>query len=376
MAQSRPSVRLRSALAQAVVFAGVGLLLFWLFAITGAELRSRGIETGFGFMFEPARTSIANAPFTFTPGEDSNALALVAGAINTLKISALVIVLSTLLGLAIGLGRLSRNRLIRAVCLWYIELVRNVPVLIHISLCYALALSLPMPRETEPLLGVLVTNRGLFLPYPAADGIWLASALCGIIALLALRHWRQRGGRWQPGMVVTLLLCLAAMALPWLALGRAPDMIRPEIAGFRINGGLSLSPELVAIVTALTLYTATFLAEIIRSAIQSVPRGQWEATAALALPGPVLRRAVIYPQAIRVALPAMSNEFIGVIKNSSLAVVIGYQEIVGIGNTVLFDTGQAVEVMAVLAGFFIAVSLAFSALMNALNARTAWADRA
>ncbi|PTX03240.1 ABC transporter permease subunit [Pararhodobacter aggregans] len=367
--------RWRSAAAQALVFALVGLALLWVFAITGAELRSRGIETGFAFLGEPARTALANAPFAFTPGEDSNALALWAGALNTLKISAMVIVLASILGLGLGLGRLSRNRLLRGSCLFTIELVRNVPVLIHISLSYALVLSLPAPREAQPVLGVLVTNRGLYLPSPVAEAGWLLSGLCGLIACLALIFLRRRGGRWSPGSAVMTLLTLAAMALPWLVLGRIPDLSTPAVAGFRINGGVSISPELAAFVIALTLYTSTFLAEIIRGAIQSVPRGQWEATMALALPGATVRRSVIYPQAIRVALPAMANEYIGVIKNSSLAVVIGYQEIVGIGNTVLFDTGQAVEVMAVIAGFFILVSLGFSGLMNLVNTRLSWGDR-
>lgn len=365
----------RTAGAQAVVFALVGLALLWIFAITGAELRSRGIETGFAFLAEPARTALANAPFAFTPGEDSNALALWAGAVNTLKISALVIALSSLLGLGLGLGRLSRNRLLRGSCLFYIELVRNVPVLIHISLCYALVLSLPTPRDAQPVLGMLVTNRGLYLPTPTAEAGWLISGVCGFLACLALLALRRRGGRWVPGALTLTVLTLGAMALPWLVSGSRPVLSLPDVAGFRIVGGLSLSPELAAIVIALTLYTATFLAEIIRGAIQSVPRGQWEATMALALPAGTVRRSVIYPQAIRVALPAMSNEYIGVIKNSSLAVVIGYQEIVGIGNTVLFDTGQAVEVMAVLAGFFILVSLGFSGLMNFINARLRWGER-
>ncbi len=375
MAMAKLPSRWRTAGAQALVFALVGLSLMWIFAVTGAELRSRGIETGFAFLTEPARTALANAPFAFTAGEDSNALALLAGAVNTLKISALVIVLASLLGLGLGLGRLSRNRLLRGTCLFYIEMVRNVPVLIHISLCYALVLALPAPRESQPVLGMLVTNRGLFLPTPTAEPLWLISGASGIVTCLILLAIRRRGGGWTPGNLALTLLTIAAMALPWLLSGRSPAMSVPQIAGFRVNGGLSLSPELAAIVIALTLYTATFLAEIIRGAIQSVPRGQWEATMALALPGGTVRRSVIYPQAIRVALPAMSNEYIGVIKNSSLAVVIGYQEIVGIGNTVLFDTGQAVEVMAVLAGFFIVVSLGFSGLMNLINARLSWGDR-
>ncbi|MEZ5741702.1 MAG: ABC transporter permease subunit [Burkholderiaceae bacterium] len=358
-------------LAQAASFAVIGLALFWAFQLTSASLNERGVTTGFDFLGEPARTAVANAPFAFQPGIDSNGLALVVGAVNTLKISAFAIIASTLLGFLIGLGRLSRNRLARGLCVLYVEGVRNVPVLIHLSIWYGIVLLLPAPREANLLLGTfMATNRGVFVSFPEHNVLWIVSmtAAALVLALVAiyrkLTPHRSRHA-WQTGS----LLVLIALCAPWIIAGESPAIGQPIVTGFRVVGGLDISPEYAAFVIALSIYTASFVSEIVRASIQAVPRGQWEAATALALSPHTTMRSIVLPQAVRVAIPPLSNEYIGVIKNSSLAVVIGYQEIVGVGNTVLFDTGQAVEVMAVLAGFFIVVSLVLSGVMNIANAR-------
>lgn len=371
MGQPRTKARraaLRLALLQGLAFAALGLGAFWLFHITLVALEARGIRTGLEFLLEPARSKVANAPFDFRPGDHTNGAALIAGALNTLKITGACIVLCSLLGLAIGLGRLSRHALVARTCAGLVEGVRNVPVLIQLSIWYMLLLSLPGPRAAEPVAGgaLLLSNRGIYLAFPAADVLWLWSAALLLGALAAAGAWRRHlGGAGMAG------LGLGAAALPWLIAGRLPALIWPEVQGLRTTAGLSMTPEFAAFVLALSIYTATFVAEILRAAILAVPRGQIEAAQALALRPGTARRSVIYPQALRIALPSLGNEYLGVLKNSSLAVVVGYQEIVGVGNTVMFDTGQTVEVMGLLAAYFLIVSLIVSAGINWLNQRGA-----
>ncbi|WP_323039648.1 ABC transporter permease subunit [Gemmobacter sp.] len=356
---------LRLALMQGLAFAGLGLGAFWLFHITLVALEARGIRTGLDFLLEPARSKVANAPFDFRPGEHTNGAALIAGALNTLKITAACIVLCSVLGLAIGLGRLARHALVARVCAGLVEGVRNLPVLIQLSIWYMLLLSLPGPRVAEPVAGgaLLLSNRGIYLAFPAADPLWLWSA--GLLVLVLAGGWRRMGGIGLAGFGGV------AVCLPWLVAGHLPVVIWPEAKGLRTVAGLSVTPEFAAFVLALSIYTATFVAEIVRAAILAVPRGQVEAAQALALRPGTARRSVIYPQALRIALPSLGNEYLGVLKNSSLAVVVGYQEIVGVGNTVMFDTGQTVEVMGLLALYFLAVSLLVSAGVNWLNLRGA-----
>ncbi|MEZ5654035.1 MAG: ABC transporter permease subunit [Burkholderiaceae bacterium] len=359
-------------LIQAASFAAIGLALFWIFHITSAGLQARGVKTGFDFLLEPARTAVANTPFEFRPGVDSNGLALVAGAINTLKISLGAIVLATLLGVIVGLGRLSRNRLARALATLYVEGVRNVPVLIHISIWYGIALALPGPRQASLLGGVLLaTNRGIHLTLFEPDPLWGTSASLAFAVLVSVvvLH-RLAPQRWRPSWSIALVALVVAACIPWLLAQRLPVPDVPHVRGLRVQGGVAVTPEFAAFVVALSVYTAAFVGEIVRASVLAVPRGQWEAADALALPPSSTMTSVVFPQAVRVAIPALGNEYIGVLKNSSLAVVIGYQEVVGVGNTVLFDTGQAVEVMAVLAAFFVFVSLVLSAVVNLLNART------
>ncbi len=309
-------------LRQALAFAALGGALFLLFHITSANLQSRGIHSGFAFLWEPSRSPVTDAPLEVRAGVDSYARAFAAGALNSLKLSAASIVAATVIGLAIGLGRLATNALVRGLCAAYVELMRNVPVLLHVFFWYGITLALPPAADagaSHPW--VLATNRGIWLPWPGvgADGGW--------------------------------------------------QLLRPLVDGFDVQGGIFMSPEFFALFIGISLYAAAFIAEIVRAAVGSLPRGQWEATAALGLTRFTLMRCVILPQALRVALPPVTSEYLGIFKNSTLAVAVGYQDFMAISNTMLTDTGQAVEVMAIVMAFYAVVSLGVSAAIHAYARR-------
>jgi general L-amino acid transport system permease protein len=302
---------------QALAFAVLGGLLFLMFHVTSANLAARGVRSGFGFLSEPAKTPVSDAPITMQAGVDSYARAFVAGALNSLKLAAATLAAATLVGLIIGLGRLSTNALARALCAGYVEVMRNVPALLHVFLWYGLILSLPTVAEAaSPGNLLLASNRGIFLAWPGLD---------------ASGHW---------------------------------VLLRPAIDGFEVNAGLSVSPEFAALVIGISLYAAAFVAEIVRAAIESLPRGQWEATSALGLSRATTFWRVVLPQALRVAMPPLTSEYVGIFKNSTLAVAIGYQDFMAISTTMFTDTGQAVEVMAIVMAFYATVSLLVSGAMH------------
>jgi len=312
----------RDAGRQALAFAVLGGLLVLMFQVTSANLAARGIHSGFAVLWEPSRTPVFEAPIHVEAGVDSYAKAFLAGALNSLKITLAGIVAATVLGVLVGLGRMSRNALASALCRGYVEVMRNVPLLLHIFLWYGLILELPSASDASSLGGlVLATNRGIHLAWLGTDA----------------------SGAW--GFVV------------------------PRVEGFEVNGGIFMSPEFFALFIGIALYTAAFIAEIVRAAVGSLPRGQWEASSALGLSrGTVLRRVVL-PQALRVALPPLTSEYLGIFKNSTLAVAIGYQDFMAISNTMLTDTGQSVEVMAIVMAFYALVSLVVSAAMHAYEHR-------
>jgi general L-amino acid transport system permease protein len=312
----------RDAGRQALAFAVLGGLLVLMFQVTSANLSARGIHSGFAFLWEPSRTPVSEAPIHVEAGVDSYAKAFAAGALNSLKITVAGIVAATVLGVLVGLGRMSRNALASALCRGYVEVMRNVPLLLHIFLWYGLILELPAAADASSLGGlVLATNRGIHLAWFGVDA----------------------SGAW--------------------------GFVLPRVEGFEVTGGIFMSPEFFALFIGIALYTAAFIAEIVRAAVGSLPRGQWEASSALGLSrGTVLRRVVL-PQALRVALPPLTSEYLGIFKNSTLAVAIGYQDFMAISNTMLTDTGQSVEVMAIVMGFYALVSLVVSAGMHAYEHR-------
>jgi general L-amino acid transport system permease protein len=310
------------AVQQALAFAVLGGLVVLMFHVTSANLQARGVHSGFAFLWEPAKTPVSDAPIAVQAGIDSYAKAFAAGALNSLKLAAATLLGATVVGLAVGLGRLSSNGLARALCAGYVEVMRNVPVLLHVFFWYGLLLALPTAAQAaSPGNLLLASNRGIYLAWPALDA----------------------SGRWT--------------------------LLRPAIDGFEVTAGLSLTPEFAALFIGISLYSAAFVAEIVRAAIGSLPRGQWDATAALGLTRRTTLWRVVFPQALRVAVPPLTSEYLGIFKNSTLAVAIGYQDFMAVSTTMLTDTGQAVEVMAIVMAFYAAVSLLVSGAMHAFGGR-------
>jgi len=310
--------------------------------------------------------------------------ALATGLANTLKVTVIGCVASTILGLMIALGRLSPNGLMRTLCRWYVELNRNLPLLLQLFFWYFIVLQqLPGVRQSIDVGGWLFLNkRGLFLPALVPEqGAWifcgaLVSGLCSIWLLfkrsMRLRDETGRAGRWfLPG--IGLVIGLPALA--WMAAGTPFSLDIPALKGFNFKGGTGLTPEFTALVVGLTVYVSAFNAEIIRAGIEAVSLGQREAARAIAMDEGQVMRIVVLPQAMRVIVPPMTSEYLAIAKNSSLAVAIGYPEFVSVGGTILNQSGQAVEIVGIWMGVYLCISLAISLGMNIYNARIALKER-
>ena len=372
---------LRGLLWQAALLLAVVLLGWWLHANMTANMASRGLQFGFGFLERSAGIPIGEAVIPYTPA-DTYARALTVGLLNTLRVALAGIVLCTLLGVALGLARLSANPLLRSLTGGYIELIRNTPLVLQLVFWHSIILQLPSVRQAlSPLPGLFLSQRGLKMPVPIADAaLWslLLAALAGAllwIALLRRERARQvatgeRRSTLTPGLAA--LLGLPALSALLLA---TPTISWPELTGFNFEGGLSLSPEFFALLIGLVIYTSAFIAEIVRSGIQSVHKGQWEAARALGLPPGRIMRLVILPQAMRVIIPPLTSQFLNLTKNSSLAVVIGYPDLVSVANTSINQTGQAVEVIAIFMATYLLISLLTSAAMGAYNRAVALKER-
>lgn len=361
--------RFRAGLFQAAALAAVVGAVWWLVSNTLANLEQRDIATGFGFLARPANFAIGESLIPYSPA-DSYLWAFLVGLLNTFKVGIAGIILASLLGLVVGVARLSTNRLAAGLATAYVEAVRNVPLLLHLFLWYALITDgLPGPRAAlQPLPGVFLCNRGLMVPIPAADPAWFAAALAfaaGLAAALAL-------GRSRPRLWV---LVPALPVAAWLGFGAPLAVDAPHLLGFNFRGGAVLSPELLALLAGLTLYTASFIAEIVRGGILAVPKGQTEAALALGLSRGTALRLVLLPQALRVIVPPLTSQYLNLLKNSSLAVAIGYPDVVSVLDTAINQTGQAIEGVALIMAVFLTISLGISALMNWYNRRVALVER-
>ena len=367
-----------------VLIVGIIVGVVWyLVDNTNRNLAARRIATGFGFLDRVAAIPIGESLIPYDPAVDTYGRALFIGVLNTLRVSIIGIVLATIIGTLIGIGRLSRNWLLAKITAVYVEVVRDVPLLLQLLFWYTLMQQLPGPRQAVSIgHSVFLSNRGILVPVVLWDAAfsWAGVAfVAGLIVTFVLnaraRRKQEATGQRPRVWPVALVLLVGVPVLVWLAHG-APFMVeRPVLRGFNFRGGATFSPEYAALLIGLIMYTAAFIAEIVRSGILAVPQGQWEAANALGLKrGTVLRR-IILPQALRVIIPPMTSQYLNLTKNSSLAVAIGYQDLVSIANTILNQTGQAIEGIAYIMAVYLTISLSISLFMNWYNARIALTER-
>lgn len=375
--------RLRAALFQLAVIAGVVALGAYLVHNTLVNMARQGIATGFSYLGREASFEIGETLIAYSPA-DGYGRALLVGLLNTLLVAALGAVLSTVLGTVIGIGRLSRNWLVRKLALVYVEALRNLPLLLQLIVWWdLLRVSAPPPRQAwEPLPGVYVSVRGIVFPVPVYSPVYRDMGIVFLVALLAgwaVGRWGRRHqattGRSIPSFAIAVALVVAAPLAVFLLGGAPLAWDWPTLRAFNFAGGVSLSPEFAALLFGLTAYTAAFIAEIVRSGIEGVSHGQTEAALALGLRRGQTLRLVILPQALRIIVPPMLSEYLALTKNSSLAIAIGYPELMSITNTTLNQTGQAVEAIALMMAIYLAISLATSLAMNWYNRRIAFAGR-
>ncbi|MCW8087727.1 amino acid ABC transporter permease [Sabulicella glaciei] len=374
--------RVRNIVWQVLVVGAVLAVFYWLYRNTSYNLEVRRIATGFGFLEREAGLPIAESLIEYDPSM-TYFRALLVGVLNTLKVAVVGIVLATILGTLLGIARLSRNWLLARIAGAYVEIVRDLPLLLQLLFWYALLQALPGPRQAlNPVEGVFLSNRGLKLPsfrWEDAHGWALIAFVLGVVGTFLYRRWararQMQDGQPRPVWPVGVALMGALPLAVWWALGAPfqPDI--PFLRGFNFQGGLTVSPEFFALLLGLTLYTAGFIAEIVRAGILAVNQGQWEAAQALGLPRGRVMSLVVLPQALRVIIPPMTSQFLNITKNSSLAVAIGYQDIVSIANTTLNQTGQAIEGIAIIMLVYLTISLSISLFMNWYNARIALVER-
>jgi general L-amino acid transport system permease protein len=366
------------ALLAALVAAGA-----FVWTNTRANLSARQIRSGFGFLAEPAGFAIGEGFVGYAPG-DSYLWAFAAGVANTLRAAALGILLATVLGVLVGVGRLSRNLLVRAVCTAYVEVLRNVPLLLQLFAWYLVATEL-LPEAGAPLQPVphlYLSKEGLQFPIPVWARGWalaLAAAPLGLLAAWGLLRWarsrREHTGH-GPRVFWPAVACVFGLPLAAWAAGGAPHALDlPELTTFNVAGGGGLTPEFLSLLVGLTLFTAASIAEIVRSGVLAVPHGQTEAAAALGLSHRQVLRLVVLPQALRVIVPPLTSQYLNLTKNSSLAVAIGYPDLVSIANTAINQNGQALECIVVIMSVYLVLNLATAAAMGWYNRRVALVER-
>ncbi|MGE0716498.1 MAG: amino acid ABC transporter permease [Alphaproteobacteria bacterium] len=363
---------------QLAAAAAIATVLYLLVTNAAQNMARQGIVSGFGYLGQEAGYEVGES-FIRHSARASYARTLLVGLLNTLYVAALGIVLATILGVFVGIARVSPNWLLQRLSGIYVEVFRNTPLLLQIVFWYAVMRQLPPPRRAfQPVEGVFLSNRGLVHPVPSWDPVhqWMGVALVlGLLAALIWRMWARRrqdrtGIRPPVALPATALLLLPPLVV-WAAAGAPLALDVPRLRAFNFQGGTTHSPELVALVTGLVAYAAAFIGEVVRSGIQAVGSGQREAARALGLrDGPTLR-LVVLPQALRVIVPPLTSQYLNIVKDSSLAVWIGYPDFVAVSNTALNQTGQAVESIALMMAVYLTISLSISLFMNWYNRHVA-----
>lgn len=376
---------------QVVVLAVVVLIGFYLYSNMQANLSRQNIQTGYDYLGRESGFGIGESWIASSPA-DTYARALLVGFLNTLAVAVIGVVLATIIGISVGVASLSRNWLVAQLTGVYISLLRNVPVLLQIILWHTLITNerfLPLPRDfleeggPQALLGsIYATRRGIYFPLFESHIGWVAAfvgLMVGLIGAWMVARWaRQRmdaTGQQFPAFWAGTGVVVFCAVIGWALMGAPTNVSYPNIGRFQVSGGGTITPEFMSLLFGLTIYTSAFIAEIVRAGILSVPKGQIEAGRSLGLKENVIMRKVILPQALRVIIPPLTSQYLNLTKNSSLAVAVGYPELVSVSNTTLNQTGQAPEAILIMMIVYLTTSIGTSLLMNWYNSRIQLVER-
>lgn len=375
--------KIRGLVYQVVVFVLLVVFIYWIIGNTIENLRRANIASGFGFLNGRAGFDVSQNLIEYT-SDSTFARALVVGLINTIVVAVTGIVTASVVGFLVGIGRLSRNWLIQKICTVYVEIFRNIPPLLVIFFWYLGVLSvLPLPRDSIDLpLGSYLNSRGLYLPrFVWGEGAWLIGVgfLVAVgLSIFVARRARARQmatGQQFPVLWTSLGLIVGLPLLAFVVTGFPLSFEVPKLSTFNLTGGMQIKPEFIALYLALSFYTASFIAEIVRAGILGIPKGQSEASFALGLRSGQALRLVVIPQALRIIIPPLTSQYLNLTKNSSLAIAVGYADLVAIGGTILNQTGQSIEIVAIWMVVYLGLSLLTSIFMNWFNARMALVER-
>ncbi len=375
--------RKRAIIFQFLSIGVVGLIVWYLVSNTVVNLQKQSIATGFGFLQKEAAFEIGESLIPYSAA-DTYIRALLVGALNTIKVSFVGIVVTILLGTIIGVARLSTNWIVAKLSAIYIEVMQDLPILLQLVFWYAVFYeSLPPPSEALcPGAGIYLCKRGVAFTIPEAHPahlFMLFAFLGACVAAYSIRRWarkrQERTGQYFPVFRVSLALLIGLPFIVWLAAGSPMKMNAPKLTVFNFEGGLTVSPEFMALLLGLVLYTSAFVAEVVRAGIQSVGKGQREAAMSIGLRPTQVLNLVILPQALRVIVPPLTSQMLNLTKNSSLAVAIGYPDFVSVANTTINQTGQSIEGVALIMAVYLVFSLSTSAFMNWYNKRVALVER-
>jgi len=373
----------RAIVYQVGVLCMVGLLAYYLVSNTLINLERQSVATGFGFLHKESSFEIGESLIPYSAAS-SYGRALIVGALNTLKVAFIGVVVTLILGTIIGVARLSTNWLVSKLASVYIEVMQDIPVLLQLFFWYAIFYeSLPSPRQAlNPISGLFLCNRGVIFAVPEshpAHRYMLLALMAALIGAYLFRRWAKKRqdatGQILPVFSVSISVIIGLPLIVWLAFGAPVKMDVPQLVGFNFLGGMTLSPEFIALLLGLVLYTAAFVAEVVRAGIQSVGKGQREAAMSIALKPTLVLNLVILPQALRVIIPPLTSQMLNLTKNSSLAVAIGFPDFVSVANTTINQTGQSIEGVALIMAVYLMFSLSTSAFMNWYNKKVKLVER-
>jgi general L-amino acid transport system permease protein len=375
--------KVRAILFQFMTFVIVGLLAYYLVSNTLINLKKQNIATGFSFFHKESSFEVGESLIPYSAA-DTYARALLVGALNTIKVAFVGVIITIILGTFIGVARLSSNWLLSKLAAIYIEVMQDIPILLQLFFWYAIFYeTLPSPQEAlSPGAGIYMSNRGVAFTIPEghpAHKYMLLAFVAACMIVYLMRRWarkrQERTGQFFPTFRVGIAIVLVLPFITWLGFGAPTQMDVPKLVGFNFEGGLTVSPEFIALLMGLVLYTAAFVAEVVRAGIQSVSKGQREAAMAIGLRPALVLNLVILPQALRVIVPPLTSQMLNLTKNSSLAVAIGYPDFVSVANTTINQTGQSIEGVALIMAVYLFFSLSTSAFMNWYNKRVALVER-